>query len=178
MFWGWQCRALIQSGTLFAINILAYDSTSLRPEGLETSIWAFGISVYASIVMVVNFKLVLLVRSWTWLHMVTFIFSIGAFSNKLVETRDTKTYLFPLLTIVVIFFVSIQILASPTWSVAGSDYTGETTHLFFSYTFWLAVVGSSTASLLIDYVFDVFVELQLLPCCRRSRAFPLFFTLC
>jgi len=128
---------LIQSLAVFGIPQAAFWSSAIDSTGQNMDLFTPGIAVYTCVVIVVNLKLALAMRSWTWLHHVAVWGSI-----------------------VVYFFVMIILNASSVFGGSGADYYFLVFRVLGTLKFWLVVFVTVFAASGLDFGVNAYNQLK------------------
>ena len=68
----WIILALIHALLIFMINVYSIHFDVIS-EGRSTDMWFFSISMYTSIILVVDVKIAMSTQYWTWIYALTFL---------------------------------------------------------------------------------------------------------
>ncbi len=138
----WLLAGLIDSALCFFISWYSYDvssgggSRSSGREGQDVGFAAQGLVVYTCVCMVVNVKLAFFVRSWTWLHTVSFALSIG------------------------VYWLATGIFnASSFFRIGGLDYYHVLSFVGLQPRFWLTLLLCIGSSALLNLLYLAWVDL-------------------
>jgi len=127
---------LIQSLVVFGVPQAAFWSASIDHTGQNLDLFAPGIAVYTCVVIVVNFKLALAMRSWSWLHHLSLWGSILAY-----------------------FLVMIILNSDSVFGGSGADYYWLVFRVMGTPKFWLVIILTTIAASGLDFGFNAYNQL-------------------
>merc|ERR1711916_407660 len=121
---------------LFVVSVAVFAGTAASSIGQTSGVWTLGAVVYTNVVLVVNAKVALEVKNWTWLNVISLVISIAMWFIMLIFA-STVPSLFP-----ETYWVSFQLFADPRY--------------------WLSMILIPTAALIPDFSY-MFLRRQLYP---------------
>eukprot|EP01087_Luapelamoeba_hula_P011965 TRINITY_DN3328_c0_g1_i1.p1 TRINITY_DN3328_c0_g1~~TRINITY_DN3328_c0_g1_i1.p1 ORF type:complete len:1409 (-),score=234.21 TRINITY_DN3328_c0_g1_i1:104-4330(-) len=73
LFWCWQLLGLYQSIVILYFGVAAYWHTITDPHGHGSSLYMMGLSIFTSVILVANVKIILITHKWTiWNHLAVY----------------------------------------------------------------------------------------------------------
>ena len=76
----WILQGMIQGAFMFLTILYCLDDQSMNQQGHMIDIWFISITTYTCIILIVDLKLALHTKTWTWINWVAIlIFSVGIY---------------------------------------------------------------------------------------------------
>merc|ERR1711916_148747 len=136
LFVVWVATGIFHSAVIFFGSVAVFAGTAASSIGQTSGVWTLGAVVYTNVVLVVNAKVALEVKNWTWLNVISLVISIAMWFIMLIFA-STVPSLFP-----ETYWVAFQLFADPRY--------------------WLSMILIPTAALIPDFSY-MFLRRQLYP---------------